>query len=44
MKGEKKMFEYPYFCNIVLYCILGSAIWFTLYTTEPKKKAKKNKK
>ena len=45
MKGEKKkMFDHAYLCNIALYCILGSAIWFTLYVTEPKKKTKKNKK
>ena len=43
-REEKKMFDHAYLCNIALYCILGSAIWFTLYTTEPKKKAKKNKK
>lgn len=38
------MFDYPYICNLAVYCILGSAIWFTLYVTEPKKKTKKNKK
>ena len=37
------MFDYPYLCNIALYCILGSAIWYVLHT-EVAKKTKKNKK
>ena len=44
MKGEKKMFDHAYLCNIALYCILGSAIWYVLYTEVAKKKTKKNKK
>lgn len=37
------MFDYPYLCNIAVYCILGSAIWYVLHT-EVAKKTKKNKK
>ena len=44
MKGEKKMFDYPMFCNIALYCILGSAIWYVIYTEVAKTKSRKNKK
>lgn len=37
------MFDYAYLCNVALYCILGSAIWYVLHT-EVAKKTKKNKK
>ena len=39
------MFEHAYLCNIAMYCILGSAIWYVLYTEVAKtKNRKKNKK
>ena len=38
------MFDFPYLCNIAVYCILGSAIWYVLHTEVAKKKTKKNKK
>lgn len=34
------MFDFPHLCNIAMYCILGSAIWYVLHTEV----AKKNKK
>ena len=38
------MFDHAYLCNIAVYCILGSAIWYVIYTEVAKTKSKKNKK
>lgn len=45
MKGEEKMFDFPYMCNLAVYCILGSAIWYVIYTeVAENRKSRKNKK
>ena len=41
MKGEEKMFDYPMVCNIAMYCILGSAIWYVIYTEVAKSRKSK---
>ena len=38
------MFDNPMICNLAIYCILGSAIWYVIYTEVAKTKSRKNKK
>ena len=37
------MFDYPYICNLIIYSILGTAIWYTLFRKKEEEKKPKQK-